>query len=89
MLLERLFNRHPHSVGESYLEHQRHAFAFGGTMVLAGIACILHGLVPAMFSATGSRAITRLYDRMVLNRSRHGRSTQVHETAATLLRHRA
>ena len=71
MIFERLFTEHPRSIGETYREHQRHAFAFGGTMVLAGLACILHGLLPTIFTTTGSRAITRLYERMVLNRSRH------------------
>jgi hypothetical protein len=79
LILEHLFTRHPRSLGETYLEHQRHAFAFGGTMVLAGIACILHGLLPALFSTTGSRAIRRLYERMVINRMRHSRA--VHPTA--------
>jgi hypothetical protein len=77
MLLKHLFNRHPHSIGETYLQHQRHAFGFGGTMVLAGLACILHGLLPAIFTSTGSRAITRLYDRMVLNRSRQTQAAQI------------
>jgi hypothetical protein len=81
LTLERLFTRHPRSLGETYLEHQRHALAFGGTMVLAGIACILHGLLPALFSTTGSRAVTRLYERMVLNRMRQSRG--VHPTVPT------
>jgi hypothetical protein len=74
MLLEQLFKRHPRSVGETYLEHLRQAFTFGGRMLLAGIACILHGLLPAVFTSTGSRAVTALHERMVLNRSRHARA---------------
>lgn len=70
MILENLFIDHPESVGETYLEHQRHAAAFGITMVTAGIACLLHALVPALFVTTGSRAIKRLHDRMVVNRVR-------------------
>ncbi|HTY50006.1 MAG TPA: DUF6356 family protein [Steroidobacteraceae bacterium] len=74
MDIYRLFAEHPHSIGETYLQHQRHAFAFGWTMVAAGIACMVHGMVPALFRSTGSRAITRLYDRMVLHRSGQQRS---------------
>jgi hypothetical protein len=87
MILECLFKDHPRSMGETYLEHQRCAFAFGGTMVLAGIACILHGLLPAVCTTTGSRAVTRLYERMVLNRSRRSteaRGVRVREGAAAL-----
>ena len=49
------------SVEESYGAHQRFAFGVGWTMVRAGFACILHGLVPALFPTTGSDAIRRLH----------------------------
>jgi hypothetical protein len=74
MILEHLFKRHPRSVGETYLQHLGQAFAFGGKMLLAGIACILHGLLPAVFTSTGSRTVSSLHERMVLNRSRHARA---------------
>lgn len=51
---------HLDSVGEDYREHRRFAFRVGWTMVKAGLACILHGLVPALFQTTGSDAIRRL-----------------------------
>jgi hypothetical protein len=38
-------------------------------MVFAGLACIVHGLLPFLFVRTGSRAIAELNDRMVVNRS--------------------
>jgi Family of unknown function (DUF6356) len=69
-----LFVEHPRSVGETYFEHLRHALAFGSTMVLGGAACMLHALVPAFFTDTGSRAVHRLHERMVLHRLR--RSTK-------------
>lgn len=52
---------HLDSVSESYAQHQRFAFGVGWTMVRAGFACILHGLVPALFPTTGSDAIRRLH----------------------------
>jgi hypothetical protein len=45
-------------------------------MVVAGIACIVHALVPALFETTGSRAVTRLYNRMVVNRKRLSQLTR-------------
>ena len=69
MIRERLFIQHPRSVGETYLEHQQHALNFGVELVLAGIACILHALIPAIFVTTGSRTVTRLYRRMVTDRA--------------------
>jgi hypothetical protein len=70
MSVRQLFTQHPHSVGESYFEHQEQAFAFGTAMLRAGIACLLHGLVPALFTTTGSRTVSRLHERMVINRGR-------------------
>ncbi|MFM8516975.1 MAG: DUF6356 family protein, partial [Nevskiaceae bacterium] len=40
------FTEHPATVGETYLGHLFKASTFGVRMVIAGIACILHGLFP-------------------------------------------
>jgi len=66
----RLLTDHPASVGETYLEHMGQATSFGTTMILAGIACLIHGLIPGWFVSTGSKTISRLHDRMVINRRR-------------------
>ncbi len=68
MNLIRAFTGHPASVGESYAEHLFRAAYFGTRMVFAGIACLVHGLLPFLFVRTGSRAIAELNDRMVVNR---------------------
>ncbi len=68
MDLIRAFTEHPASVGESYGQHLGRATSFGLRMVFAGIACVLHGLLPFLFVRTGSRAIAELNDRMVVNR---------------------
>ena len=64
----RAFTDHPASVGESYTEHLAHATCFGVRMIAAGIACLVHALLPFLFSRTGSAAIAELNDRMVVNR---------------------
>lgn len=69
-MLRELFVDHPESVGESYGEHFGVAMGFGVTMVTAGIACIVHALIPGLFVKTGSAAVTELYDRMVQHRRR-------------------
>ncbi|MGH8319548.1 MAG: DUF6356 family protein [Steroidobacteraceae bacterium] len=76
-MFTRLFLEHPQSVGESYLEHQRHAFKFGITLLGAALACLVHGLVPGLFVRTGSQTVTRLHDRMVVNRTARGASPPV------------
>jgi hypothetical protein len=68
MDLIRAFTAHPASVGESYTEHLVRAIGFGTRMVLAGVACLVHAVLPFLFVRTGSRAIAELNDRMVVNR---------------------
>lgn len=69
--LSRLFTEHPASVGETYFEHMGRATGFAFSMLVAGIACLIHALLPFLFITTGSRTVTRLYDRMVENRNHH------------------
>jgi hypothetical protein len=64
------FTAHPQSVGETYTQHLGMATWFGVRMVLAGLACLVHAVLPFMFVGTGSRAVTELNDRMVANRRR-------------------
>jgi hypothetical protein len=68
MEISKLLTEHPTSVGETYAQHFAHAIGFGTRMVLAGVACILHGLLPFLFVRTGSRAVAQLHERMVINR---------------------
>jgi len=66
----RAFTAHPASVGESYLEHLFQAVCFGTRMMFAGVACLVHGVLPFLFVRTGSRAITELNERMISKRCR-------------------
>ena len=69
MNLMQPFREHPASVGETYGKHFRHATGFGLRMVLGGIACTVHGFLPFLFVKTGSKQISELHDRMVVNRA--------------------
>lgn len=66
----RLFTDHPASVGETYGEHLAVASSFGVRMILGGIACIIHGLLPFLFVRTGSAQVSVLHERMVTSRRR-------------------
>lgn len=68
----KLFTRHPQSVGETYTEHFMMASSFGVPMILAGLACLLHGIFPFLFEKTGSALVKKLYERMVSNRVKAG-----------------
>jgi len=64
MDMHKLFTEHPESVGETYGEHMVRATRFGGRMVMAGFACILHAWLPFLFVRTGSKAINELHAQM-------------------------
>ncbi len=68
-LLE-LFTAHPASVGETYFQHMASAASFVVPMVGAALAVFVHAVFPFLFVKTGSGIITKLHERMVLNRSR-------------------
>lgn len=52
---------HLAAVEEPYLQHLRFAGAVGMLLVLAGGACLIHALVPALFEDKASRTIRRLH----------------------------
>ena len=62
--------KHPNDVGETYGEHFLVATSFGAAMILGGLACLIHGLLPFLFTSTGSSTIKRLHERMVVARRR-------------------
>ena len=67
-MMKRLFTDHPATVGESYTEHMGMACRFAGHMLLGGVACLVHALLPFLFVKTGSAIITELHCRMVTSR---------------------
>jgi hypothetical protein len=62
--LSRWFLSHPKSVGEGYWEHASMAARFGGTMVVGGLACIVHAFLPSLFTHSASDRVKRLYQQM-------------------------
>lgn len=48
------------TAGESYLQHMRFALMVGLVTVGAGVACLIHALVPALCERTCSRTLSQL-----------------------------
>jgi hypothetical protein len=61
----RLFTEHPKSLGMSWAGHGIGAAIIGARMVGAGMACIIHAAVPALFTETAGRTVMSLHDHMV------------------------
>lgn len=70
MSLTKLFSEHPQSVGESYSQHFAAAWSFGSRMIVAGSACMLHGVFPFLFVKAGSSTVRHLHDAMITHRTR-------------------
>jgi Family of unknown function (DUF6356) len=63
--MKNIFTEHPHSIGESYLQHFFFAFKFGAQMAAGGLACILHAVFPFIFQKTASNYLLAMTDDFV------------------------
>jgi len=76
------FTEHPASVGETYFEHLRHATGFAISMLRGGLACLVHAVLPFLFTHTGSGVVADLNTRMITNRRRQGETRSAARAAA-------
>ena len=61
---DRLFSEHPRSLGMSWASHGIGAVAIGARLIGAGAACLVHAIVPALFTDTAGKTVTYMYDHM-------------------------
>ncbi len=61
----RLFTEHPSSLGMSWLSHGVGALKIGGELIGAGLACLVHAVVPGWFTQTAGKTVTRIHSHMV------------------------
>lgn len=71
------FTAHPASVGESYTQHWTVATRFGLRMIAGGMAAMVHGVFPFLFTTTGSRTITALHAEIVAKRAEEAQRRSV------------
>jgi hypothetical protein len=63
-VVDRLFLEHPRSLEMSWAAHGSGAFKVGFQLIGAGIAAIIHGVIPGIFGETASGTVTRVYDQI-------------------------
>lgn len=68
-MLGRLFTDHPKTLGMSWAGHAVGAVRIGGEMIGAGTACLIHAVVPGVFTETAGRTVVRLHDYMQKRRA--------------------
>ena len=64
------FTDHPRSLGMSWAEHGIGAVAIGLRMIGAGAACVVHAIVPALFTETAGKTVVDLHAQMIARRAR-------------------
>jgi hypothetical protein len=63
-MLGRLFWDHPRSLGMSWASHGAGAVVIGARMIVAGLACVVHALVPGLFTDTAGKTIASLNEHI-------------------------
>jgi hypothetical protein len=56
-MLTKLMLEHPRDIGETYGEHAGHALFIGTRMIGAGLACLVHALIPGLFVKTATNTV--------------------------------
>ena len=62
--VKRLFLDHPRSLGMSWTAHGIGAVKIGAELIGAGVACIVHAIVPGWFTQTAGKTVERMHDHM-------------------------
>ncbi|HET9811577.1 MAG TPA: DUF6356 family protein [Sphingomicrobium sp.] len=58
---DRLFAEHPRSLQMSWVQHGAGAAKIGLELIAVGLACLVHALVPGLFTQTAGNTIARLH----------------------------
>ena len=60
-MLGRLFIDHPRSLGLSWAGHGAGAIRIGSRLIGAGLAALVHAVIPGVFTDTAGRIVTETY----------------------------
>lgn len=63
-MIGRIFSEHPRSLGMSWASHAMGAVGISARLIGAGVACLIHAVVPVWFTGTAGRTVTNMYDHM-------------------------
>ena len=66
-MFARIFLSHPRSVDENYAQHAVFAGGFALRLLGAGLAALVHAIIPCLFEKTAGKMINEMHSRL------HGR----------------
>ena len=58
-----LFNEHPKSVGETYIEHMRNSLFISLLSLAMFLILLIHSIFPFIFKKTGCRMVSYINDK--------------------------
>jgi hypothetical protein len=61
----RLFADHPRTLGMTWASHGIGAARISVELIGAGLACLIHAIVPGWFTETAGKTVIRMHDHMV------------------------
>jgi hypothetical protein len=64
-LAGRMFLEHPRSLGMSWAGHGLGAVVIGVKLLGAGLACLVHAVIPGLFTQTAGKTITGMHAHMI------------------------
>ena len=76
---------HLAAAGETYWEHLRFARTIGLLSLSAGVACMIHAIIPSLFTTTASRTIGRINQLLGERKSIAEVQTATSDTTAFVL----
>ncbi len=63
-MLKKFLTQHLRSVDEGYFAHMFEAMYYGIILIVAGIICIIHSILPFIFTSYASRKIVYILRRI-------------------------
>jgi hypothetical protein len=61
---QRLFTDHPRTLGMSWAVHGAGAARIAFVLIGAGVACLIHAVIPGWFTQTAGKTVTNIYGDM-------------------------
>ena len=74
----RSFTEHPATVNETYFQHFLFALRLAVLLIAAGLAALIHAIIPALFEKTASQIVGRLHHQIEV---RHQTERRTNEAA--------
>jgi hypothetical protein len=82
--IDRMFFEHPRDINESYGEHAGHALYIGCRLIVTGLACLVHAVIPGVFVRTASNTVDYINSLMAQRTRRAGQSASTIQSATMM-----